>query len=130
VFRRRDNATQTATRENETATMSTVKTLTKRNFRAFRNHVTTASTGCDNNNHYYESIGHACGAIDSKCLDYSVRVDPDDWAYKSNNVDFSSRDGVGFIVECVDFDGSHQFDLSCRFYRMPSGRYELTVYAC
>jgi len=107
----------------------TVKTLTTRNFRKFREHVTTASTGSDNGNKYYGSVGEALGAVDSKCLDYSVRVDPDDWAYKTNCVDFSNPDGVGFLVECTDFDGSHQCDLSCRFYRMPSGRYELTVYA-
>ena len=110
--------------------MTTVKTLTKRNFRTFREHVTTASTGYHNGQHYYESVGHACGAIDSKCLDYSVRIDPDDWAYKSNCVDFSDPNGVTINVECIDGDGSHQCDLSCRLYRMPSGRYELSVYAC
>jgi len=120
----RPPATQT-----ETATM-TVKTLTTRNFKTFRNHVTTASTGSDNGNKYYGSVGEALGAIDSKCIDYSCRVDPDDWASKTNRVDFSDPNGCSVQVECVDFDGSHQCDLMCGFYRMPSGRYELTVYAC
>ena len=102
--------------------------MTTRNRQQFKNHVSSASTGCDGHNVYYESVGHAYGRIDSKLLDYDHRINPEDWADKTNGIDFSNPDGVRFVVEVWDGYNSHDDDLVCSFYRMPSGRYELTCY--
>jgi hypothetical protein len=98
--------------------------------RKLSNAVCTASSGCDNGAGrapYYESVGHAYGAIDSRLLNFNHRINPEDWADKTNGLDFSDGN-VSFNVEVWDGYNSHTEDLAVNLYRMPSGRYELTVY--
>jgi len=107
-------------------------TATTATFRKIRSRVATASTGCTNGKGrapYYDSVGHAIGAVDSRLLDFNLRIDPNDWACKSNCVDFSDGN-VSITCEVCDGCGSHECDINLSFYRMPSGRYELTVYVC
>ena len=97
-------------------------------FRKMQNAVCDASTGHANGNHYYESVGHAYGAVDSRLLKYGYRIDPDDWCVRSNNANFSAPGGCRIVVEFVDCDGSQEGYAVLSFHRMQSGRYELTAY--
>ena len=95
-----------------------------------KNAICSASTGSPVGNGrapYYESLGHAYGAIDSRLLDCNMRINPEDWAYKTNCVDFS-KGTVCFNVEVWDGHNGHAGDIEINVYRMPSGRYELVVY--
>jgi len=95
-----------------------------------KNAICSASTGCINGNGrapYYESLGHAYGAVDSRLLGFNHRINPEDWADKTNGADFSNGT-VSFNVEVWDGHNGHAGDIEINVYRMPSGRYELVVY--
>ena len=97
---------------------------------AQRNAICTASTGCavgKGRAPYYGSLGYAGGAVDNTILRYNLRINPEDWADKTNGLDFS-KGTVSFDVEVWDGHNGHAGNIEFNVYRMPSGRYELVVY--